>query len=69
MGKLIGLIKELFLDAFASTKGLVYGFFVTALVIVAIGAAIYMVLLLRNLIVCQQKKYPVMHRVLFVYLS
>ena len=50
MGKLIGLIKELFLDAFASTKGLVYGFFVTALVIVAIGAAIYMVLLLRNLI-------------------
>ena len=50
MGKLIGLIKELYLDAIASTKGFLYGFFVTALVIVAIGAAIYLVLLLRNLI-------------------
>ena len=50
MGKLLGVINELFLDAFASIKGFVYGFFVTSLVIAAIGAAIYLLLLLRNLI-------------------
>ena len=48
MEKLVDLTKNLFLDAFASIRGFLYGFLVISLAIGIIGVVFYVVAFIYN---------------------
>ena len=50
MKTLIDGIKNMFLDLFAMGKGFIYGFVMVALLVLVVGALIYGILYIRNLI-------------------